>query len=179
MGLECVRSSVPEFCRNHIKDGIIKILTKDESHIQDFIVDIKSEFMDQSPEDISFPRGTNNIEKWIDENGLPKSGCPMHVRGCIVYNKYLDDNEFTDEKIQSGDKIKFCHLRQPNIFKSHVVAYPPAMNPNVYEELKDSIDYEAQWFGTFFKPVDAIMGVVGWSGERINRIDDICGGEYY
>ena len=174
MGLECVRSSTPEFCRNHIKDGIVKILTKDETHVQEFIMGVKEDFLSQPPEEISFPRGTNNIEKWVGDDGFPKKGCPIHVRGCIVYNKYLDDNEFTDEKIKSGDKIKFCHLKQPNIFKSRVLSYPPAMNPEAYKELEDSIDYEQQWVGTFFKPVDAIMQCVGWTGERVNSIFDFC-----
>lgn len=179
MGLECVRSSVPEFCRDYIKEGIIKILTEDESSIQKFIIDVKHNFWDQPPEDISFPRGTNNIEKWVDDNGLPKKGTPIHVRGCIVYNKFLSDRGLTDEKIQSGDKIKFCHLKRPNIFQSHVVAYPPAMPPEVYKELQNSIDYEAQWKGTFFKPVNAIMECVGWSAERIINVLNICGGEKY
>lgn len=179
MGLECVRSSVPEFCRNYIKDGIVKVLTEDEEHIQNFILDVKDEFMKQPPEEISFPRGTNNIEKWMDESGFPKKGCPIHVRGCIVYNKYLSDHGYTDEKIQSGDKIKFCHLKQPNMFRSHVVAYPPDMNQEAYQELVENIDQFAQWEGTFFKPVDVIMEVVGWSGEKVVKIDDFCGGEYY
>jgi hypothetical protein len=177
MGLECVRSSVPEFCRNYIKDGIVKILTEDEYRIQDFVIEVKDDFFKQPPEEISFPRGTNNIEKWIGDDGLPKKGCPIHVRGCIVYNKYLDDNGFTDEKIQSGDKVKFCHLKQPNIFRSHVVAYPPIVNSKAYQELKDSIDYEQQWIGTFYKPVNAIMECVGWSAERINKVEQL--GEAY
>ncbi len=138
-----------------------------------------NDFDEQPPEEISFPRGTNNIEKWIDGNGMPKKSCPIHVRGCIVYNKYLDDHDLTDEKIQSGDKIKFCNLKQPNIFRSHVVAYPPAMNPKAYEEMVDCIDYEAQWEGTFFKPVNVIMECVGWSGERVNKISERCGGDFH
>jgi len=167
MGLECVRSSVPEFCRNHIKTCIVKILAEDEANVQDFIVDVREEFFKQPPEEISFPRGTNNIEKWVDERGFPKKGCPIHVRGCIVYNNFIDDWGFKYEKIQSGDKVKFCHLRRPNPFQSHVIAYPPALNPKVYKELKQYIDYEAQWNGTFFNPVNVIMECVGWSGERV------------
>ncbi len=179
MGLECVRSSVPEFCRDHIKSAIIKVLSDEEADVQEFIISIRDDFDEQPPEEISFPRGTNNIEKWVDDDGMPKKGCPIHVRGCIVYNKYLDDHDLTDEKIQSGDKIKFCNLKQPNIFRSHVVAYPPAMNPKAYEEMVDCIDYEAQWEGTFFKPVNVIMECVGWSGERVNKISEICGGDFY
>lgn len=179
MGLECVRSSVPEFSRTHIKNGIIKILTEDEENVQNFIVRIKEQFDKQPPEEISFPRGTNNIEKWIDENGLPKKGCPIHVRGCIVYNNYLKKHGFIDETIKSGDKIKFCHLKQPNAFHSYVVSYPPAMNEEAYKELKTSINYEMQWVGTFFKPVNSIMECIGWNAEKVNNVLDICGGDPY
>jgi len=177
MGLECVRSSVPEFCRNNIKDGIINILTKDEKMLQEFVNNINNDFLKQKPEDISFPRGTNNIEKWIGSDGFPKKGCPIHVRGCIVYNKYLDDNGFIDERIKSGDKIKFCNLKQPNIFRSYVVSFPPAMNKHFYEELVESIDYDKQWEGTFYKPINSIMECVGWSAEAINKIEQL--GEAY
>ena len=88
-------------------------------------------------------------------------------------------NNFIDERIQSGDKIKFCHLKQPNVFKSHVISFPPQMNAEIYEELCEYIDYERQWEGTFFSPVNAIMNVAGWSGEKINNILDFCTGEAY
>jgi DNA polymerase elongation subunit (family B) len=178
MGLECVRSSVPEFCRNYIKEVIVKILTCDEIDVQDFIIDIKNEFMDQPPEEISFPRGTNNIEKWIEDEKVRK-GCPIHVRGCIVYNQYLDKIKSTDERIQSGDKIKYCLLKMPNIFGSHVISYPPVVNVEIYQEIIKYIDYEKQWEGAFYKPVKSMMECVGWTGERINRLDDFCQGEEY
>lgn len=179
MGLECVRSSVPEFCRIKIKKCIDIILTKSEADVQDFILETKDEFFKQLPENIAFPRGTNNIEKWVDHKGMPKRGTPIHVRGCIVYNLYLDKNKFTDEKIQSGDKIKFCYIKKPNIFKSHVLSFPPSINRDVYNELQSEIDYEQQWYGTFFKPINAIMQCIGWSAERINSVLDFCTGESY
>jgi len=179
MGLECVRSSVPEFCRNYIRNTIIKILTEDESSVQDFIEKAKKDFMDQSPEEISFPRGTNNIEKWIDNGGMIKKGCPIHVRGCIVYNQFLNKIGSIDERIQSGDKVKFCYLKKPNIFKSHVISYPPVINKEIYKEIIDVFDYEQQWIGTFYKPVEAIMECVGWNGKKIIQIEDFCKGEEY
>lgn len=199
LGLECVRSSIPEFCRDYIRETIVKILTEKEKDIQDFILKVKKDFYSQAPEDISFPRGTNNIEKWVDSEegmiysvfedeldfepsesfGSSKKSTPIHVRGCIVYNNYLDENGFTDEKIQSGDKVKFCNLKKYNSFGSHVISFPPAMNPKIYEELKDNIDYDAQWMGTYFKPIEAIMNVIGWTIEEANKISNFCRGDYY
>lgn len=174
MGLECVRSSTPEFCRTYIKETIVKILTEDEDKVQYYIGDVKDMFMNQAPDEISFPRGVNNIEKWTDGNGMPKKGCPIHVRGAIVYNAFLKKYGLTDETIKSGDKIKFTYLRMPNVFHSTVLSYPPAINAKVYEHLKDYIDDEKQWQGTFYEPVNHIMTTVGWNGEKINTIWEFC-----
>jgi DNA polymerase elongation subunit (family B) len=178
MGLECVRSSVPEFARNKIKDAITMILRNTEEETQEFIRKTEEEFFQQSPEEISFPRGTNNIEKWRKGNEI-KKGCPIHVRGCIVYNQYLDEIKSVDERIQSGDKIKFCYLRQPNLFRSSVISYPPVVNPEIYNEIKEMIDYEKQWEGTFYKPVQAMMQIVGWNAQKVIKIEDFCQGEEY
>jgi DNA polymerase elongation subunit (family B) len=178
MGLECVRSSVPEFARNKIKNVITMILRNTEEETQKFIQDTEEEFYKQTPETISFPRGTNNIEKWM-QGDLIKKGCPIHVRGSIVYNQYLSSLNSVDERIQSGDKIKFCYLRQPNLFRSAVISYPPIINEEIYEEIKEMIDYEKQWEGTFHKPIQAMMNIVGWNAQKIIKIEDFCQGEEY
>ena len=174
MGLECVRSSTPEFCRTYIKESIVKILTGEERTVQKYIDETKDLFMEQPPEDISFPRGVNDMEKWTSEKGLPLKGCPIAVKGAIIYNLFLKNNELTDEEIQSGDKIKFTYLKQPNIFRSPVLSYPPAMASLVYENLSKYIDREKQWNGTFYDPVNKIMKTVGWNGTKVNSIFDFC-----
>ncbi len=180
MGIECVKASIPEFCRNGIKTSIKKILALDEASVQEYIETAKEEFFEQPVEELSYPRGVNNIEKWTSPDGTPKKGCPIHVRGAIVYNKYLDDNGYTDERIQSGDKIKYAYLKMPNVFNSNVISFPPMMNGDVYEKLKKYIDTEKQWKGTFFDPTDSIMKIVGWDIVKVNKILEICeDGEEY
>lgn len=179
MGLECVRSSTPEFARKEIEISIKTVLSADEKDVQDQIVEVKDRFLSQPVEDISFPRGVNNIEKWQDIERQPMKGTPIHVRAAITYNNYLIDNGFTDEKIQSGDKIKFAYLVMPNMFQSTVLGFPPDINPEAYKLLEEYIDKERQWMGTFYEPVDHIMKTVGWSGERKNCISDILDGEDY
>jgi DNA polymerase elongation subunit (family B) len=179
MGLKCTKSSYPEWVRVNTKKAIIKILNEDEISVQKYISSIKDDFFNQSPEDISFPKGTTDIDKWIDDNGAPKKGTPIHVRGCIVYNKYLDSINSVDERIQSGDKIKYTALNKHNDFGSHVIAFPPQMNEEVHELLKKNINYEEQWMKSLYKPVQSMLECIGWSPEKISKIEDICQGEEY
>jgi DNA polymerase elongation subunit (family B) len=172
MGLECVRSSTPEIVRNMIKDSIKIILRKDEQSFQDYISKAETTFFNSSYDDVSFPRGVNNIEKW-ESDGVPKKGCPIHVRGAIVYNKFIKDNNLVDsEEIQSGDKIKFCYLKLPNNFKSPVISYPPGLPEEVHDEIEQYIDYNKQWEGTFLKPIKMYAENVGWKPEKVYTVFD-------
>lgn len=166
MGLECVRSSTPEYIREKIKEGIKNILTKDENYFQLYMQKTEEDFFDRPYDDIAFPRGVNDIEKWND-NGIPKKSCPIAVRGAIVYNNFLSDNNLIDsERIQSGDKIKFVYLKTPNIFKSHVISYPPGLSKVVHHNIKLCVDYDKQWEGTFKKPIDMYCSCIGWNSNK-------------
>lgn len=172
MGLESVRSTIPKICRDAIKDCIVIMLNDDEKTLHKFIIDFNDKFLRQEPEMISFTSGTNEIDKWIINGNGIKKGCPIHIRGCIVYNAFLDSITSTDERIQEGDKIKFCRLLTPNKLKSYVVSYPPIPNECIYDEIKTYIDKESQWQGSFFKPVESMAKVIGWNATPINRIEE-------
>jgi len=172
MGLECVRSSTPEIVRGMIKDCIEIILRDDENVFQQYIVNAEKIFYNSEYDIITFPRGVNNIEKWND-NGMPRKSCPIHVRGAIVYNKFIDDNNLVEaERIYSGDKIKFCYLKTPNIFKSPVISYPPGLPEEVHIEIEQYIDYGKQWEGTFYKPIKMYADNVEWETEKRYTVFD-------
>lgn len=167
MGLESVRSSTPELCRNMISDCINIILRTDEEEFQRYINDAETNFYKQDYSDVSFPRGVNNIEKW-NNKGRPKKSCPIAVRGAIVYNNFIKENNLVNaEKIQSGDKIKFAYLKMPNTFRSNVISYPQGLPEEVHTELGKYIDYAKQWEGSFLKPIILYGSAVGWKHEEI------------
>ena len=116
MGLEIVRSSTPEAIRNVLKDAVKVAITQDEAALQLFITEAKKEFLKLSPEDIAFPRGVNGINKYQSSANIYAKGCPMHVRGALLYNYYLKEYNITNkyESIGEGDKIRFLYLRTPN-----------------------------------------------------------------
>ena len=87
MGIEAVKSSTPAACRQHQLRIVFKvIMQQDEEEAQKFIADFREEFNELPIEDISFPRGCNNLNKWSNPVTLYSKGTPIHVRGALLYN---------------------------------------------------------------------------------------------
>ncbi len=170
-GLESVRSSTPQICRDKLKDAFKVIMEGTEEDTQEFIAKFKDEFTSLPPEDIAKNSGTDNIEKYMEKGGY-KKGCPMHVRGCILFNQFLKtkklDKKF--EGIQSGDKIKFLYLKQPNPVKENMISFPGVL-PKEFG-LDDYIDYQKQFEKVFLGPIEPILEALGWAPEKVNTLED-------
>jgi DNA polymerase elongation subunit (family B) len=170
-GLESVRSSTPEVCRDKLRGSFDVIMNGDELAVQRFIEEFRQEFYKLPPEAIARNSGTDNIDKYRDRGNLYKKGCPMHVRGAILYNYYLQENgldkKFTS--ISGGDKIKFLHLRQPNPIKENIISFPGVL-PKEFG-LHGYIDHETQFEKVFLSPLQSILEAVGWSAEKIDTLD--------
>ena len=175
MGIEAIKSSTPEVVRNKFKEAFKVIMTQDEAAVQKFVSDFEREFSSLPPEQVSFPRSVSNITKWKDGSALFKSGCPIHVRGAILYNHFLKQKELEKnyEKIQNGEKVKFCYLKMPNPFKQNVVSFPQYL-PREFG-LGDYIDYDKQFEKTFKEPLKPIVEAVGWNLEKVATLEDFFG----
>jgi DNA polymerase elongation subunit (family B) len=165
-GLEVVRSSSPEVCRNKLKEALRIILREDEIKLHKFVSDFRKEFMKLPIVDISFPRGLNDIEKWMGEKDICNKGTPIHVRGAIFFNAAIKNIGLEKQYplLTSRDKIKFVYLIAPNPLGTHVVSYkdiiPPELNLDKY------IDYNIQFEKAFLQPLKNVLNVVGWSHEK-------------
>ena len=165
MGIEAVRSSTPAVCRQMFKDTLKVILEEKEPQVQKYIRDLREKFARMPIEDIAFPRSVNRLPFYKDSVTLFKKGTPIQVRAALTYNFYVDQHQLNNkyEKIYSGEKIKFCYLKQPNRVQSNVIAFPQIL-PEEFG-VREHVDYDTQFEKAFIEPVKSILDAVGWDVE--------------
>lgn len=173
MGIETVKSSTPQVCRDALKEALNLIMNADEPTVQKYIEDYKKQFKSMSFEQIAFPRGISDMKKYQskgDELSIP-SGCPIQVRGALIYNYLLKKHNLTKsyEMIQDGEKIKFCYLKTPNPCKQNVLSVVSAL-PKQFG-LEDYIDYDLQFEKAFLAPLQVILDTIDWSAEEETTLE--------
>jgi DNA polymerase elongation subunit (family B) len=171
MGIEAVKSSTPAACRTSIRDCLTVIMNEDEESAQGFIADFKNHFSSLPIEDISFPRGCNNLNKWSNPTTIYSKGTPIHVRGALLYNFYNKKNKLTHKYplIQDGEKIKFVYLKTPNKINENIISYLNTF-PKEFG-LDKQVDYDLQFEKSFLEPIKVIMDVIGWQPEKIASLE--------
>ena len=175
MGIEAIKSSTPSSCRDALKELFKVIVSGSESKTQKAISEFKSYFSTLPPEEIAFPRGVNDLEKWKDRKVIYKKGTPIHVRGGLLYNHYVKDKNL-DKKytlIQNGEKIKFCYLKMPNPIRENIISFPDYLPEEL--QLHKYIDYDTQFQKTFLDPIQPILDAIGWSTEEKVSLEDFFG----
>lgn len=172
MGLEVVKSSTPAPIRKKMESAIKIMLRGTQEELFEFIDVFHNEFKKLPPEDISFPRGVNGIAKYSDAKTLYTKGSPVHVKGAINYNHMIVECGIDKKypKINSGDKIKFAYLKEPNPLKDTVIAFPVRLPPEF--GLNDYIDYEKQFSKSFIEPIKIILNCINWETEKRNTLED-------
>jgi DNA polymerase elongation subunit (family B) len=172
-GIESVRSSTPQVCRDLINKTIELILTTEEATVQNFISDARENFIKLPVEDVSFPRGVSEIDKYyISHTRSYDKGTPIHVRAAILYNKLIEDLKLTNkyEMLNNGSKIKFTYLKVPNRINENVIGYPTILPPEF--DLTRYVDYDMQFDKSYVSPIQLILDVIGWSAEKQNTLED-------
>jgi len=172
MGLEMVKSSTPSAIREKMKQIIRLMVSGTQDDIHKFIDDFRTEFKTLPVEEISFPRGLNGLNTYSDKGTLYKKGTPIHVKGAILYNYFLEQKNLTKKYplIQEGEKVKFTYLKMPNPFKDTVISYPSRL-PKEFE-LQEYIDYDMQFDKAFLEPIKVILDCMGWKTEKTSSIED-------
>ena len=175
MGIEAVKSSTPAPCRQKIKDCLNVIMNEDEEAAQKFIAEFRDEFSSLPIEDISFPRGCNNLNKWSNPATVYTKGTPIHVRGSLLYNFYIKKNKLSHKYplIQDGEKIKFVYLKTPNKINENVISFFQTFPKEL--GIDKQVDYDLQFSKSFLEPLKVIMDTIGWKPEKIATLEFLFG----
>lgn len=171
MGLDMIKSSTPKLVRNELKECLTIMFEQGEEALQEHVSQAKKKFTSADPEDVSFPRGVSDLDKWLDK-GHPKKGCPMHVRAAALYNLHKDK---TDTPIRNGDKIKFINLKMPNPIKEDVIGFPATGKIPRRKELLKYIDWNLMWEKTFLSPLEGLTTACNWNHTKQATLEDFFG----
>ena len=171
MGLETARSSTPAFFRDKLKKAFTIIINDTNDDLINFIAEVRKETRKQEIENISFPRGCNNLDKYRSSADLYMKGTPIQVRGALLYNHYIKKKKLQNKYplIQEGEKIKFVYLQKPNPINEDIIAYfqtlPTELNLNNY------IDYDTQFEKSFTAPLKNVLETIGWQVEKRGSLE--------
>ena len=170
MGIEAVKSSTPMVCRDAMKRMFKIMVEGDEDRTQKAIAEFKHEFFKLPPEEISFPRSCNGIQKFRSRSSIYAKGTPIHVRGSLLYNHQLKVLGLEDEyeRVEDGNKVKFIHLMTPNPIQENVISFDSVL-PSEFG-LHKYIDYNKQFEKTFTEPLEIILDSIGWTVEPVSDL---------
>ena len=173
MGIEAVKSSTPMPCRKAIKDALNIMMTGEQDELIKFIDDFKQEFYSLPPEDIAFPRSVNGLRKFKSDTDVYSKGCPLHVRGSLLYNFYVSQKKLENKYplIQEGEKIKYIYLKvgRTNYTGENVLSFLNTFPREL--GLEECLDRKAQFKKSFLDPLQIITNVIGWSTEKKSSLE--------
>ena len=175
MGIEAIKSSTPQICRDAMKKTFNLIMSGEEKTVQDYIKEFKSKFFTLPFEEVAFPRSVSELNKYDsgerEKLELVKS-TPIHVRGALVFNHLVRQHKLEKkyQTIKDGEKIKFCYMKEPNIMKQNVFSIINIL-PKEFG-LEKSIDYDTQFNKSFLEPIQLILDCIGWSTEKRATLED-------
>lgn len=175
-GIESVRSSTPEICREKMKEAFKIIMTKTEADIQEFIAEFRNEFRKLPAELVGKTSSVEDLGKYTEKDGVTyKKGCPMHVRGSLVFNQFLRNKKLDGKYpvIVGGDKVKIIYLKMPNPIRENVMCFSGALPSEL--GMNEYIDYDTQFDKVFLGPIESILEAIGWSAEEKATLEGFFG----
>lgn len=171
MGIEAIKSSTPEVCREEMKSLFKVIMNGTESDVQGKIAKFREVFGSLDVEKIAAPRGTTDIMKYKDPNKIYGKGAQSHIRSALLYNHYLKFHGLTSDYdlINNGDRLRFVHLRTPNPIDDNVIGFNTKLPPEF--GLHDYVDREKQFQKVFLEPFVLILDSIGWKAKEVSSLD--------
>ena len=169
-GIEAVRSSTPQACREKIKEALSIIMNGTQTELREFVLEFKDKFIELPFEDVAFPRGVKNLKDY-NRTALYDKGSPIHVKASLIFNDLLKKHKIRFiPPIADGDKIKFAYLKTPNPINESVIAAPDEL-PEEFN-LDKYIDRDKQFDKAFVEPLRSITEVIGWDVEQKATLEE-------
>jgi DNA polymerase elongation subunit (family B) len=172
MGIEAIRTSTPQVCRDAIKNALDVIMNKTEKDLQFYIQDFREEFSTMTFEQVASPRSVKDLDKYVDRSSIFQKGTPINVKGALIYNFYINklklDKKY--EAINSGQKIKYAYCLTPNPLHATVIACPSELPKEFGMDMY--IDRSKQFEKAFLEPIKTITEAIGWEIEHRATLED-------
>ena len=156
-----------------MKDSLDILFTSNEQEVQQYIEQTRIEFNSLPYQQIAFPRSVNNLVEYSDSASIFRKGCPIHVRGSLLYNHYLEKLGLTGKyrRISEGEKIKFIYLKTPNKIKSNVIAFPAEGEVPPEFGINNNIDVDMQYQKTMVDAIQIILTAIGWHAVEQSTLE--------
>ena len=176
VGIETARTTTPKICKDDIEEALKIILNGTEEQLREAYKKWKLGFMSAPVEQIAFPRGVNDTEKWDEgtENqgssvfedditvAKAKKGAPPQVKAALCYNHLCQVNGLKErDPIRSGSKLKFLYLKRNNPTGFNVVGFIDDL-PREFG-LDPWIDKNLQFEKALATPIESFTSLVNWN----------------
>ena len=171
MGIEAIRTSTPQVCRDAIKRTLEVIMNETEDSMQQYVQEFRGEFSTMKFEQVASPRGVSDLDKYADASSIYQKGTPINAKGALIYNHYLKQLKLDKkyEAIASGQKIKYAYCKTPNPLRTTVIACPGEL-PREFG-MDKYIDRDTQWEKSYAEPIKTIVSAIGWEIEKRATIE--------
>jgi DNA polymerase elongation subunit (family B) len=168
-GVEVVRTTMPTPIKPYVKKIIeTMLLSKDYTETNKVFNETYEIFKKLPLEDIAFVMGVKGYEKYANQsNGFETAKrMPKHVKAAYHHNILLDrfGIERKYEKITSGDKIRYFHVKKPNSFGLSVIGYK-YYYPKEFQSIFE-IDYETMFEKIIFSVIERFYEAVNWTVKK-------------
>ena len=148
-------------------------MSGEQDELIKFIDSFRDEFYSLPPEDIAFPRSVNGLRKFKSETNVYSKGCPLHVRGTLLYNFYVSQKKLENKYplVQEGEKIKYIFLKvdRTNPINENVLSFLNTFPREL--GLEHCLDRKAQFQKSFLDPLQIITKVIGWETEKTSTLE--------
>lgn len=146
-GVEVVRSTIPAPIKPYIKKIIETMLDSEtRSTTNDVFLQAYDTFKELGVEDYSFVMGISDYEKYSSKCSgfVTCKGMPIHVKAAYHYNQLIDKLDLAGEheKIETGDKVRYFYVTQPNKYGIKAIAYKyyfPKQFQQIFEPDKEKM----------------------------------------